>query len=121
MKESEESEANTTIDLVNEQLERMDFSEIEEFWLQIVEEYGGFLPELKRQSVIDYMKRVDEFTFKDVVLGTINFIFHELIINGKLIGTLILLTILSMFLQTLQNSFEKQMYQKLLTRSYLWC
>jgi stage III sporulation protein AE len=38
--------------------------------------------------------------------------FHEFVVNGKLLGTLILLTVFSMFLQTLQNSFEKSTVSK---------
>lgn len=40
------------------------------------------------------------------------FVFHEFIVNGKLLGSLILLTIFSMFLQSLQNSFENSTISK---------
>jgi len=39
-------------------------------------------------------------------MGLVKFSFHELIANGKLLGSLIMLTVLSMFLQSLQNAFE---------------
>lgn len=108
-----EDQPETALDLVNEQLDHMDFSDIEQYWNQVVDEYGGFLPELQKESVVDYIKQAGEFSFKELSIGALKFIFHELLINGKLIGTLILLTILSMFLQTLQNSFEKTTVSKI--------
>ena len=36
----------------------------------------------------------------------VKFAFHELIANGKLLASLVYVTVLSMFLQSLQNAFE---------------
>ena len=108
-----EEQPETALDLVNDQLDHMNFSDIEQYWNQIVDDYGGFLPELQKESVVDYIKQAGEFSFKELSIGALKFIFHELLINGKLIGTLILLTILSMFLQSLQNSFEKTTVSKI--------
>lgn len=111
-KESTE-EPTTPNELVNEQIERMDFSEVETFWNQIVDEYGGFLPELEKESFTDYIDKVNEFSFKEWAIGILKFIFHEMIVNGKLIGTLIMLTIFSMLLQSLQNAFETTTVSKI--------
>lgn len=45
-------------------------------------------------------------------LGFLKFVFHELVVNGKLLGMLILLTVFSMFLQSLQNAFEQSSISK---------
>jgi stage III sporulation protein AE len=42
----------------------------------------------------------------------LKFLFHELIANGKLLGTLILLTVFSMLLQLLQNAFNQSTVSK---------
>jgi stage III sporulation protein AE len=39
-------------------------------------------------------------------------LFHEFVVNGKLLGSLILLTIFSMFLQSMQNAFESSTISK---------
>src|SRR5690606_16553714 len=45
--------------------------------------------------------------------GALKYVFHELIAGGKLLGSLIILTIFSMFLQSIQNSFEKTTVSKI--------
>lgn len=42
----------------------------------------------------------------------VHYLFHELIANGKLLGTLILLTIFCSLLQLLQNAFEQSTVSK---------
>lgn len=111
--DDEQEKPNTAMDLVHKQIEKMDFSEIEKFWNQIMEEYGGFLPELEKGSLVDYIKSANDFSFKEMCTGVLKFIFHEMIVNGKLIATLILLTIFSMFLQSLQNAFETTTVSKI--------
>lgn len=111
--DEQQEDPNTAIDLVNEQIDKLDLSEIQTFWNQIMQEYGGFLPELEKGSLVDYIKGVDEFSFKNWATGTLKFIFHEMVVNGKLIVTLIMLTIFSMFLQSLQNAFETTTVSKI--------
>lgn len=98
--------------MVEEQLENLDIDEMKAFWEEITTEYGGFLPESQKGSLYDFIKGDKQFSLKEWSNGFIKFIFHEFIVNGKLLGTLILLTVFSMFLQTLQNSFEKSTVSK---------
>ncbi len=42
-----------------------------------------------------------------------DFLFHELIYNGKLLGSLLLLTIFSMILQSMHAAFEKSTVSKI--------
>ncbi|WP_281357994.1 stage III sporulation protein AE [Bacillus haikouensis] len=92
--------------VINEQLEDLGIDELKSFWTSIVDEYGGFLPESQKGSLMDFIKGEKEFSLKAWFTGILRFAFQELVMNGKLLGTLILLTILSMFLQSLQNAFE---------------
>ena len=98
--------------MVEEQLENLDMDEMKVFWEEITTEYGGFLPESQKGSLYEFIKGDKQFSLKEWSNGLIKFIFHEFIVNGKLLGTLILLTVFSMFLQTLQNSFEKSTVSK---------
>ncbi|MEH7386890.1 stage III sporulation protein AE [Bacillus sp. JJ1521] len=97
---------------VEEQLETLGIDEIKQFWDEIVTEYGGYLPESQKGSLLEFIRGEKELSLKEWLLGLVKFVFHELIANGKLLSTLIMLTIFSMFLQTLQNSFEKSTVSK---------
>lgn len=58
------------------------------------------------------MKGEKTFSFKEWGKGILKFLFHEFVVNGKLLGSLILLTIFSMFLQSMQNAFENSTISK---------
>ncbi|UAC47208.1 stage III sporulation protein AE [Bacillus aquiflavi] len=110
--ETEEDAVNA--DIVDSQLESLEMDELKLFWENIINEYGGFLPESQKRSLYDFIKteKKKSFSLKEWFTGGLKFAFHEFIVNGKLLGTLIMLTIFSMFLQSLQNSFEKSTISK---------
>jgi stage III sporulation protein AE len=99
-------------ELVDAQLENMDLTELKQYWEDIQSEYGGFLPESQKGSLYDFVKGDKKFSFKDWTGGVLKFLFHEFVVNGKLLGSLILLTIFSMFLQSMQNAFESSTISK---------
>ncbi|OCA86343.1 stage III sporulation protein AE [Pradoshia sp. D12] len=86
--------------------------DLKQFWDSVYEEYGGFLPESQKGSFVDFISGEKKFSLKEWLSGILKFIFHEIIANGKLLGTLILLTVFSVFLQTLQSTFEKTSVSK---------
>ncbi len=92
--------------MIDEQIDRLGIEELKQYWTSIVNDYGGYLPESQKGSLIDFIKGEKKFSFKAWFSGIFHFAFQELVMNGKLLGTLIMLTIFSMFLQSLQNSFE---------------
>ncbi|MBM4762250.1 stage III sporulation protein AE [Bacillus sp. B15-48] len=103
--------ANTD-EIAEEQLDALNIDELQRFWEDILNEYGGFLPESQKGSLYDFIKGEKKFSLQEWFNGIIKFTFHEFIANGKLLGSLILLTIFSIFLQTLQNAFEKSNISK---------
>jgi stage III sporulation protein AE len=98
--------------LVELQLESLNIDELKQYWEDVTHQYGGFLPESQKGSLYDFIKGEKHFSFKQWFSGMFKFAFQEFIMNGKLLGSLILLTIFSMFLQTLQNSFEQSSISK---------
>jgi stage III sporulation protein AE len=98
--------------LVESQLESLNIDELKQYWENVMDQYGGFLPESQKGSLYDFIKGEKQFSFKQWFSGMFKFAFQEFIMNGKLLGSLILLTIFSMFLQTLQNSFEQSTISK---------
>lgn len=109
---NEQVEAISPQAIVDSQLDSINIDELKGFWEKISNDYGGFLPESQKGSLYEFLKGEKSFSFKEWVSGFIKFIFHEFIVNGKLLGSLILLTVFSMFLQSLQNSFEKSTVSK---------
>lgn len=99
-------------DFFQAQLDRLDLSDIQTYWEKIASEYGGYLPEGQKGSLLDFIKGEKTFSFRDWGLGFVRFLFHEVIVNGKLLGSLILLTVFCMILQTLQNAFEQRTISK---------
>ncbi len=91
---------------VEQQLDELGVEELTIFWQDIIQQYGGFLPESQRGSLIDFIKGDKKFSFDQWISGILKFTFQELVLNSKLLGTLIILTIFSMFLQSLQSAFE---------------
>ncbi|WP_368506084.1 stage III sporulation protein AE [Alkalihalophilus sp. As8PL] len=97
---------------VEKQLEMLQLDEIRSYWEEISTEYGGFLPESQKGSFLEFVKGDKQFSFKEWGIGLVRYLLHELIVNGKLLGTLILLTVFCMILQSLQNAFEQHTISK---------
>ncbi|PLR84481.1 MULTISPECIES: stage III sporulation protein AE [Bacillus] len=99
-------------EMANAQLDTLNIEELKQFWEDILSEYGGFLPESQKGSLYDFIKGDKHFSLREWFSGGLKFLFHEFLVNGKLLGSLIMLTIFSMFLQSLQNAFEKSNVSK---------
>ncbi|RFU65659.1 stage III sporulation protein AE [Peribacillus glennii] len=99
-------------ELVQSQIDKLGVDELKQYWDDVINEYGGFLPESQKGSFMDFVSGEKQFSFKEWFKGMGKFIFHELLVNGKLLGSLILLTVFSMFLQSLQNAFETSTVSK---------
>ncbi|MGV3466232.1 MAG: stage III sporulation protein AE [Heyndrickxia sp.] len=93
--------------LVNEQMNDLGIDELTGYWQKIVDEYGGFLPDSQKGSLVDFIKGDKSFSLNQWFQGILKFMFQEIVTNGKLLGSLIILTIFSLFLQSLHNAFEQ--------------
>lgn len=89
------------------QLDKLGIDEIKQYWDEILTEYDGYLPESQKGSLIDFVTKEKSFSLNEWIKALLKYLFHEILVNGKLLGTLIMLTVFSMFLQTLQNAFEQ--------------
>ncbi|QGQ47178.1 stage III sporulation protein AE [Metabacillus sediminilitoris] len=98
--------------IVDEQVDKLEISDIKKYWDEVMTEYGGFLPESQKGSLLQFLSGEKELSFQEWMKAFLKFLFHELIANGKLLGTLILLTVFSMLLQLLQNAFNQSTVSK---------
>lgn len=92
---------------VNRYVDDIGLDELSKHWNLIVEEYGNYLPESKKGTIIDYVKGEHVFSVKEWFKGIIAFFIQEITINLNLLGQLMLLTIFSVFLRSLHQSFEQ--------------
>ncbi|HDR7791926.1 TPA: stage III sporulation protein AE [Bacillus luti] len=99
--------------VVDQQLDKLGIEDVKQFWDGLVTKYGGYLPESQKGSFMEFVKGEKEFSIKEWTLGLLKYLFHELAANGKLLGTLIMLTIFSALLQSLQSSFSKSSVSKI--------
>ncbi|NNV05346.1 stage III sporulation protein AE [Geobacillus sp. C56-T2] len=98
---------------ISEQLARLDVSEIRRYWETIVHEYGGFLPESEKGPLADFISGERQWSPAEWLKALASYLFYELQVNGKLLGTLILLAVFSTVLQSLQNAFAQQEVSKI--------
>ncbi len=99
--------------VVDQQLDKLGIEDVKQFWDGLVTKYGGYLPESQKGSFMEFVKGEKEFSIKEWMLGLLKYLFHELAANGKLLGTLIMLTIFSALLQSLQSAFSKSSVSKI--------
>ena len=78
-----------------------------------MKEYGGYFPESKPPTFMELLLGTKGISMKSIFKGLLSYVFHEIIINGKLLASIVVLTVFSMILETLQSSFERNTVSKL--------
>ena len=107
--------ANPTLNtdgIIKEQLEKMEIGKIEKYWDKLMNEYNGFFPE-NQKSLFDMILPNSDFKLQSFFFGIIKYIFYEILYNGKLIGTIILLAVFSAVLENIQTAFEQNAVSKI--------
>ncbi|WP_099158473.1 stage III sporulation protein AE [Virgibacillus ndiopensis] len=100
-------------DLKTSILEGVSLEGIQKHWNGLANEYGGYIPELEKTSLIEFIKENGSFSLKDTFHGIVEYLFHEIILNGKLLGLLLMLTLFSVLLQTMHTAFERNAVSKI--------
>lgn len=100
-------------ELANEQLGNLETEAVESYWNKLSSEYGGYFPD---QHVPSFMEMIlpggDGLKLTDMLQGLVKYLWHEVLYNGKLLVTIVMLTVFSMVLETLQNAFERNAVSK---------
>src|SRR5699024_3797766 len=100
-------------DIEDQLLNDISLDGIQSYWQALVNDYGGYIPELEKVSIYEFIKEDGSFSIQNILWGFIEYLFHELILNGKLLGTLLMLTLFSAILQTMHTAFEKSAVSKI--------
>lgn len=107
--------ANSPADIViREQAENLPTDQVERFWDNLMKEYGGFFPEGQTPGFVEQLlPGGGGFSFSGVMKGLFSYFMHEVLLNGKLMLTIVMLTVFSMILETMQSAFEKSSVSKI--------
>ncbi|WP_241675067.1 stage III sporulation protein AE [Paenibacillus luteus] len=100
-------------ELAMEQLGGLETGAVENYWNKLRNDYGGYFPEQKIPSFMEMILPGGEgLKFTDMLQGLFRYLWHEVLYNGKLLVTIVMLTVFSMVLETLQNAFERNAVSK---------
>ncbi|WP_336786862.1 stage III sporulation protein AE [Paenibacillus sp. MMO-177] len=109
----QQSDSAMTDQLTESQLKGLDTETVENYWNRLKEEYGGYFPDEKMPSFFEMLKPGGQgLKLSTVFKGLLGYFFHEVLYNGKLLVTIVMLTVFSMVLETLQNAFERNAVSK---------
>lgn len=107
-KEEELESEYADISLIDE----IPMGEISDYWYQSASEYSHVFPEVSKVGFRDFITQQDNLSLKSWIFAVIRFASYEIIWNGKLLGTLIILSICSSILQSIQTAFESKTISK---------
>lgn len=95
------------------QLEGAQTDAVESYWSQLKEQYGGFFPGSDMPSFLEMITPGGEgLKLQTVLTGILHYFLKEVMYNGKLMVSIVMLTVFSMVLETLQNAFERNAVSK---------
>ncbi|RNB75075.1 stage III sporulation protein AE [Brevibacillus panacihumi] len=99
--------ANPINELVRQQVSHLNTESVEQYWKKLQQEYQGYLPDLKAKGFVQMLMQEGEFSLSSFLKGLMKFAFHEILMNGKLLSSIIVITVFAMILETMQNAFER--------------
>jgi stage III sporulation protein AE len=99
--------------IASDQLRGMNTEAVETYWNRLMKEYGGFFPDQKVPSFMEMIMPGGEgLKLTTVLAGLLRYVLHEVLYNGKLLVTIVILTVFSMMLETMQTAFERNAVSK---------
>ncbi|MNZ54682.1 Stage III sporulation protein AE precursor [compost metagenome] len=95
------------------QAEELPTEGVESYWQNLMKEYGGFFPDQKIPSFMDMLLQEDQgLSLKSGLTGLMRYMWHEVLYNGHILVTIVILSVFSMILETLQTAFERKQVSK---------
>ncbi|MBB3109173.1 stage III sporulation protein AE [Paenibacillus phyllosphaerae] len=99
--------------IADEQLSGIDTEAVESYWNKLMDEYGGLFPDREVPSFMEMILPGGEgLKLTTILRGLMEYVLHEILYNGKLLVTIVMLTVFSMILETLQTAFERNTVSK---------
>ncbi|MEX2461997.1 MAG: stage III sporulation protein AE [Paenibacillaceae bacterium] len=99
--------------MITEQVNLLPMDQVEKYWGDLTKDYGGYFTENQPPSFMELLVPKGKGLHPSNILkGLLQFFFREVLLNGKLLATIVILTVFSMILETMQSSFEKSAVSK---------
>jgi stage III sporulation protein AE len=99
--------------LITEQTNNLPTDQVERYWRELMNNYGAFFSDNHPPSLMQMLMPGGKgLHASDLLNALMHYFFQEVLMNGKLLATIVILTIFSMILETLQSSFEKSTVSK---------
>lgn len=93
--------------IYNDQTNSIDTKNIEKFIQELNGETSEYIPSLDFNSFIDVFKTGKiNYSIGDILLGMLKYLLNDVFINTKLLGELVVLTIICAILQNLEKAFN---------------
>ncbi|WP_223298960.1 stage III sporulation protein AE [Paenibacillus darwinianus] len=94
-------------------LRDIDTAAVEDYWNKLMTDYGGFFPDRRVPSFMEMILPGGEgLDYRNVLGGLLRYGLYEVLYSGKLIVTIVMLTVFCMILETLQTAFERNAVSK---------
>jgi stage III sporulation protein AE len=101
-------------ELINQQIQKLDFREVEKTVEQMNQELRDYLPAIDWQQFLQDIRRGEvNWDLKSILGGIGRYIFREVIANSALLAQLVILAVVCAVLQNLQGAFEEGTVGKL--------
>lgn len=104
--------AATDIETNNALFEEISLQETSTFWEMIQRDYGNYLPEINNLTLREFLQKQEVLSVNDWLSAIFTYIGFEVVSNGKLLGTLIVLSLCSLIFRMIQNTFESSTISK---------
>ncbi len=100
-------------ELAERQSRQVEMQEIEQYWNDLRTKYGGYFPDEKLPEIRQLMfPEGRPWSLGQVFGGLLRYLLHEVLFNGKLLVTIVMLTVFTMILETMQAAFERNAVSK---------
>ncbi|RKN84704.1 stage III sporulation protein AE [Paenibacillus ginsengarvi] len=98
--------------IIREQAERLPTGQVETYWKQIMNEYGGYFPDKPSSFTEMLVPGGNGFGIRSIAEAAGKYLLHEILLSGKLLASIVILTVFSMILESLQSAFERSNVSK---------
>ncbi|MGI6588999.1 MAG: stage III sporulation protein AE [Peptococcia bacterium] len=106
--DNNEKTSLTTQEIVENQQQSLDLSELEEFIKELDRDIGSIFPDFSFSQIIEKFKEGDlDLSPQEALKKIIIYFWREVMVNLSLLGKLLVIAVVCTILQTLQSAFEK--------------
>jgi stage III sporulation protein AE len=93
-------------DIVEEQFQNIDTTDMNSFLKQLNAKYEGYIPRYNLHDLINCLRGKQTYNLKELVRGIVSYAFREISANYFLLSELIALSIVCAVLKNIQGAFE---------------